>query len=202
MKTHSSKFTGIGSKNKNIAHNFGIAFAQRWFKDMQNVSYQGFMFDWNEPLGDIVTTTLRMHYPKDPKNIEELNKIADSAANIEYSNLKEAYEGELPVKQHSEEDIISNVTDMSTGSFLFLTQTKFYWELFDKKVEDLDNVWKQKYLDENSIESLKQKAVNRIDEILVKKHCSSNLAKAQIVKNVINFYDNIDNLEDTLYQGK
>ena len=89
--------------NHEKAVELGRNFANTMFKDMLNVNFQGQSFDWdNFPsmFSETCAATLFTTYRKNPKNIEELERVAKESFMKEGMRIKEEYKktSELPVK--------------------------------------------------------------------------------------------------------
>lgn len=87
MINHNEPFKGKGSKNKNIAREFGAALAQSWFEDMSNPEAQGVLFDWSN-IPNMAKVGLGIYYRKTPANILELKEISHDSFESQYTELK------------------------------------------------------------------------------------------------------------------
>lgn len=202
MKSHIAIPKSKGYKNKRIAQNVGIAVAKTTFKMMLDSGMRGFMFSWENPdLLNRAADDLFIYYPRDwrkPKNMEELKLIADQATRIEFENLKESYDGELPVHVYSDLEIIEKITSIVTDKFLSLKSVDFYHE--NSKVVDIDNIWKDLFVEHYTVADLLALSKSRANEIFEKKDVSE--ANREIVlRNIDSFWNNITDLKSKLYSS-
>lgn len=201
MKEHIKITKSKGYKNKLIAQEVGIAVAKNTFKDMLNVDFQGFMFSWDSyTLLDLSKTQLFLYFKSEPKNLDELKVIAFDSALIEFSNLKESYGAALPVRIFDDEELLHNLKKMTTRDFLMGREIDFYHREEHKKIKNFDSIWKDKFIEEHSVEDLKKLAVKRLEEIADIKKINANV-KSAAMKEIENYWSGITNLKDALYSS-
>ena len=196
---HDHKFKGKGSKNKNIAREFGGAFAQHWFESMLNTEEQGVLFNWNS-IPEIVKIGLNIHYQKTPDNILELKEISHDSFAYQYSKLKEKHISEngcLPVRNDSVDVIENAIIEVTTKSHIHISKVNFYAEKKKENINDLDNIWKALYVNEVSVEFLKNGGLERAKNLSKMKNISQESTK-KVIQKVSDYYDNIKDISDCL----
>lgn len=204
MKAHLPVAKGKGSKNINMARNVGIAIAKSRFEDMLDPEMQGFMFSWNDERIPMVESNLFLYYSSIPKNLDELKIIAHDAAKLEFNILKEEYlktHEKLPVNVFSDKESISSFVSLLTRNHVLLSQSKFYAEKEKAGLNITQENWKTFYLDEITIESLRQSAIQRAENSFREKN-TSDIVKEEVMKQVNIYYDNITDLESMLYSSR
>lgn len=204
MKAHLPVAKGKGSKNINMACNVGIAIAKSYFEDMLDPEMQGFMFSWNGERIPMVESNLFMYYSNTPKNLDELEIIAHDSAKIEFHNLKEEYlktHEKLPLNVFSDKESISRFVSLLTRNHINLSQSKFYAEKDKAGIKITQENWKTFYLDEVTIESLRESAIQRSVNAFNQKN-TSDIVKDEVLKQVNSYYDNITDLESMLYSSR
>lgn len=204
MKSHPLPAKGKGSKNINMARNVGIAIAKSYFEDMLDSEMQGFMFSWNGERIPMVESNLFMYYSNTPKNLDELEIIAHDAAKVEFNNLKEEYlntHEKLPLNVFSDEESISSFVSLLTRNHISLSQSKFYAEKEKAGIKITQENWKTFYLDEITVETLRESAIKRSEKAFSQKN-TSDIVKDEVIKQVNSYYDNITNLESMLYSSR
>lgn len=202
MQSHIVIPKAKGYKNKLIAQSVGIAVAQSTFKMLLDVKMQAFMVSWDKPvLLDRAASDLFIYYPSDsrkPKNMEELQAIAEQAVHIEFENLKEAYVGELPVRVYSDKEIIDVVTSITTDRFLLSKTVDFYHD--NSKVANIDNTWKDLFVENYTVSALSDMSKTKANEIFEKKSVSDS-NRIAIMSNIDAFWNNITDLKSELYSS-
>jgi len=204
MTSHPLPAKGKGSKNINMARNVGIAIAKSYFEDMLDPEMQGFMFSWDDERIPMVESNLFMYYRAIPKNLDELKIIAHDAAKIEFNNLKEEYlktHEKLPLNVFSDEESISRFVSLLTRNHINLSQSKFYAEKEKAGIKITQENWKTFYLDEVTVETLRESAIQRSEKVFNQKN-TSDIVKDEVMKQVNIYYDNITDLESMLYTSK
>lgn len=191
-----------GYKNKRLSQEIGIAVAKTTFNDMLNINFQGFMFSWEDTdLLERSKDNLFVHFSSTPKNLEELENIAFQAALIEFSNLKESYNKELPVRVFNDEECMLHLTIMTTKHFLMGKEIDFYHREEHKKIKNFDSIWKDKFVEEYNVKELKKLAIERFNEIVKIKKISETV-QANALKEIDLYWDGITNLKEALYSSK
>lgn len=200
MQSHIVINRGKGYKNKRIAQNIGMAVAKTSFKMMIDTEFRSFMVSWDKPiLLDRAGDDLFLYFPKSPKNLDELKTIAAEAAQIEFEHLKASYEGELPVSTFTDSEIIETVTSITTKNFLMGIQVDFYD--VNRKLDNIDKLWKELFVDQYSVNDLLTLAKQRAHEIFLEKIVSQENQKA-ILTNIETFWNGITNLKSKLYSSR
>lgn len=203
MINHNELFKGKGSKNKNIAREFGAAFAQSWFEDMINPEAQGILFDWNN-IPNMAKVGLGIHYRKTPENILELKEISHESFKSQYTELKEKYiseNGHLPTRNDSVEIIEDAIFQVSTKNHIYKTQVDFYAAKKKENVDYLDNLWKSLYLKEITVQFLKEGGLEKANNLSERKHLSKE-STDNIIEKVSTYYDSIQDLSTLLYSSR
>jgi len=189
-----------GYKNKRTAQNVGIAVANTAFNMMIDPEFRSFMVSWDNPiLLDRAGDDLFIYFQKSPKNLDELKAIASESAKIEFEILKSSYNGELPVSTFTDDEIIETVTSLTTKNFLMGLQVDFYDE--HRKLEDIDNVWKDLFVARYSTNDLLALANQRAQDVFLEKSVSKENQKA-ILTNIETFWTDITDLKSTLYSSR
>lgn len=182
MQSHIVINRGKGYKNKRIAQNIGMAVAKTSFKMMIDTEFRSFMVSWDKPvLLDRAGDDLFLYFTKSPKNLDELKTIAAEAAQIEFEHLKAAHNGELPVSIFTDSEIIDTVTSITTKNFLMGLQVDFYD--VNRKLDNIDNLWKDLFVAQYSVNDLLTLAKQRAHEIFLEKTVSQDNQKA-ILNNI------------------
>lgn len=184
MKTH-IQFQK-NAKNKLIAQEAGINTARASYK--HGLYHQTIMFSWDrEPMFlEITLENLDLSYINKPRNLDELRAIAKEACLLEYDNLKANHKGPLPVEKFSDEDLIFLLSECSTDTVKIGLPVDFYYALKDRKVKDIDNTWKAIFIQEYSLEQVKQYALDHFEEKLWNKRFTPAIQEAALF--VINEY--------------
>lgn len=189
-----------GYKNKRTAQNVGIAVAKTSFNMMIDPDFRSFMVSWDKPiLLDRAGEDLFVYFPNSPKNLDELKTIAAEAAQIEFDILKASYNGDLPVSKFTDTEIIETVTTITTKNFLMGIQVDFYDE--NRKLENIDTVWKDLFVAQYSVNDLLVLAKQRAHEIFLEKNVSQDNQKA-ILANIEIFWTGITDLKSKLYSSR
>lgn len=202
MINHNELFKGKGSKNKNIAREFGAAFAQSWFEDMVTPEAQGVLFDWNN-IPNMAKVGLGIYYRKTPANILELKEISHESFKSKYTELKEKYiseNGHLPTRNDSVEIIADSIFQVSTKNYIHQSQVNFYAVKKKENIDDLDNVWKSLYLKEITVQFLKEGGLEKAKTLSERKNLSKE-STDNIIEKVSTYYDNIQDLSTLLYSS-
>ena len=200
MKSHIVINRGKGYKNKRIAQNVGIAVAKTAFEMMIDTDFRSFMVSWDKPvLLDRAGDDVFLYFPNNPKNLDELKTIAAEAAQIEFEHLKASYEGELPVSTFTDSEIIETVTSITTKNFLMGIQVDFYD--VNRKLDNIDNLWKDLFVAQYSVNDLLTLAKQRAHEIFLEKTDSQENQKA-VLTNIETFWNGITNLKSKLYSSR
>lgn len=200
MKSHIVINRGKGYKNKRIAQNVGIAVAKTAFEMMIDTDFRSFMVSWDKPvLLDRAGDDVFLYFPNNPKNLDELKTIAAEAAQIEFEHLKASYEGELPVSTFTDSEIIETVTSITTKNFLMGIQVDFYD--VNRKLDNIDNLWKDLFVAQYSVNDLLTLAKQRAHEIFLEKTVSQENQKA-VLTNIETFWNGITNLKSKLYSSR
>lgn len=131
--------------------------------------------------------------------MDELKAIASEAAQIEFEILKASYNGELPVSTFTDDEIVDTVTSLTTKNFLMGLQVDFYDE--HRKLEDIDNVWKDLFVDRYSINDMLALANQRAQDVFIEKSVSKENQKA-ILTNIDTFWYGITDLKSKLYSSR
>lgn len=168
------------AKNKLIAQEIGINTARASYKE--GLYHQSIMFSWErEPvLLDMTLEQLEYSYINKPKNLDELRSIARESCLTEYAILKANHKGELPIEDFTDEDIIFLLTECSTEVVKIGLPVDFYYSLKDRNVENVDAVWKAKFIQEYSVEKVKEYALERFEEKLKTKHFNPAIQEAAL----------------------
>lgn len=178
MKEHLVFEKDKSYKNKLKSQEYGIAFAKNMFKNMLNTEFQGFMFSWDDTrILESAKCSLFTSFEEEPENIKELEEITFQSAVIEFDNLKEGFEGELPLAEFSEEKSIDILTLMFTKAFVFKKQTEFYEAKKGEGVANLDNTWKTLFAQQCPTINLRLDAVKEMENIADKKGLSDEAKK-------------------------
>jgi hypothetical protein len=189
-----------GYKNKRTAQNVGIAVAKTAFNMMIDPDFRSFMVSWDKPiLLDRAGEDLFIYFPNSPKNLDELKSIASDSAKVEFEILKASYNGELPVSKFTDTEIIETVTSITTKNFLMGIQVDFYDE--NRKLENIDNVWKDLFVARYSINDLLTLANQRAHEVFLEKSISQE-NQAAILVNIETFWHKITDLKSKLYSSR
>lgn len=189
-----------GYKNKRIAQNVGIAVAKTAFNMMIDPNFRSFMVSWDNPiLLDRAGDDLFIYFSSNPKNLDELKVISSDAAHIEFEILKASYNGELPVSTFTDSEVIDTVTSITTKNFLMGIQVDFYDE--NRKVENIDVVWKDLFVARYSTNDLLALTNQRAHEIFLEKSVSQE-NQAIILTNIETFWNNITDLKSELYSSR
>lgn len=191
MQKHSEIKKSAGYKNKLMAQQFGIEVAKDWFDEMLDVDNQGFRFCWEAPTR---IASLSLCYKHTPKNYEELKAIALEAINVEFSNLKESYVGELPTRTYTEQEVIDRSVSYATKSAVNLFQLDFYKQLVGVSTEDSRKL----FMEKNSLDDLRNFGREKVEQLSKEKNYTATL-KDVILEKVDSYYDKIDNLESVMY---
>lgn len=201
MKDHIKIQKSKGYKNKLIAQEVGVNVAKDTFSDMLNVDFQGFMFSWDScTLLDLAKTQLFLYFKSKPKNLEELEAISFDSALIEFSNLKESYGEELPIRTFDDDETLHHLKKMTTRDFLMGREVDFYHREEHKKIKNFDSIWKDKFVEEYSVDDLKKLALKRLDEIVDFKKIDSNV-KSVAIREIETYWNGMTNLKDSLYSS-
>lgn len=186
-----------GYKNKKIAQSVGIAIAKSTFELMNEPKYQGFNFDWKSYDGHIsrAESDLFIYYTTKPKNIQELKDIAAQSAKIEWNNLLEANKNNLTVISYSKEETIDNILKICTDSFIKLKQVEFYAKQSSNKVKNIEQNWKQLFVEEYSVKKLLEEASLKAESIYLTKNVSEEI-QVEINKEIENYYNSIEDLKN------
>lgn len=189
-----------GYKNKRTAQNVGIAVAKTSFNMMIDPDFRSFMVSWDKPiLLDRAGEDLFIYFTNSPKNLDELKSIASDSAKVEFEILKASYNGELPVSKFTDTEIIETVTSITTKNFLMGIQVDFYDE--NRKLENIDNVWKDLFVARYSINDLLTLANQRAHEVFLEKSISQE-NQAAILVNIETFWHKITDLKSKLYSSR
>lgn len=189
-----------GYKNKRTAQNVGIAVAKTAFNMMIDPDFRSFMVSWDKPiLLDRAGEDLFIYFQNSPKNLDELKTIAAEAAQIEFDILKASYNGDLPVSKFTDTEIIETVTSITTKNFLMGIQVDFYDE--NRKLENIDTVWKDLFVAQYSVNDLLVLAKQRAHEIFLEKNVSQDNQKT-ILANIEIFWTGITDLKSKLYSSR
>lgn len=200
MQSHIVINRGKGYKNKRIAQNIGMAVAKTSFNMMIDTEFRSFMVSWDKPvLLDRAGDDLFLYFPKSPKNLDELKTIAAEAAQIEFERLKASHDGELPVSTFTDSEIIETVTSITTKNFLMGIQVDFYD--VNRKLDNIDNLWKDLFVAQYSVNDLLVLAKQRANEIFLEKNVSQENQKA-VLTNIETFWNGITNLKSKLYSSR
>lgn len=188
MKKHFTFKREKGYKNKRLAQEFGVKTAKSYFSDMQNESYQGFMFTWDSP-DDFLSErskSLFMHFSNSPKNIKELELISYESSMIEFENLRLGFVGELPLRKFSDKEKKENIVKMCTVSFISLKEIDFYHKV-KTLTENVDKKWKELFIKFYSLSSLKEESLSKCDLLLEEMKMEFQL-REEIVKEVEEYW--------------
>ena len=200
MKSHIVISRAKGYKNKRIAQNIGMAVAKTSFNMMIDTEFRSFMVSWDKPvLLDRAGDDLFLYFPNIPKNLDELKTIAAEAAQIEFERLKASHEGELPVRTFTDSEIIETVTSITTKNLLMGIQVDFYD--VNRKLDNIDNIWKDLFVAQYSVNDLLTLAKQRAHEIFLEKNISQDNQKA-ILNNIEMFWNAITDLKSKLYSSR
>lgn len=200
MKSHIVISRAKGYKNKRIAQNIGMAVAKTSFNMMIDTEFRSFMVSWDKPvLLDRAGDDLFLYFPNSPKNLDELKTIAAEAAQIEFERLKASHEGELPLRNFTDSEIIETVTSITTKNFLMGIQVDFYD--VNRKLDNIDNIWKDLFVAQYSVNDLLTLAKQRSHEIFLEKNISQDNQKA-ILNNIEMFWNAITDLKSKLYSSR
>lgn len=200
MKSHIVISRAKGYKNKRIAQNIGMAVAKTSFNMMIDTEFRSFMVSWDKPvLLDRAGDDLFLYFPNIPKNLDELKTIAAEAAQIEFERLKASHDGELPVRTFTDSEIIETVTSITTKNFLMSIQVDFYD--VNRKLDNIDNIWKDLFVAQYSVNDLLTLAKQRAHEIFLEKNISQDNQKA-ILNNIEMFWNAITDLKSKLYSSR
>lgn len=200
MQSHIVINRGKGYKNKRIAQNIGKAVAKTSFKMMIDTEFRSFMVSWDKPiLLDRAGDDLFLYFPNSPKNLDELKTIAAEAAQIEFEHLKASHEGELPVSTFTDSEIIETVTSITTKNFLMGIQVDFYD--VNRKLDNIDNIWKDLFVAQYSVNDLLTLAKQRAHAIFLEKTVSQENQKA-VLTNIETFWNGITDLKSKLYSSR
>jgi len=195
MKTHLA--IDGRSKNKLKAQESGINTARASYKE--GLYHQGIMFSWDrEPLLlEIVIENLDFSYVNKPKNIEELRQITREACLIEYDILKANHKGPLPIVHYSDEACIFLLSESSKDAIKVSLPVDFYYELKDRKVKDIDNVWKDIFVQEYSLDKVKQIAIVNFESKLWNKRFTPAIQEAALFE-INQYWDNVKDIKDVV----
>lgn len=200
MKSHIVINREKGYKNKRIAQNIGMAVAKTSFNMMIDTKFRSFMVSWDNPvLLDRAGDDLFLYFANSPKNLDELKTIATEAAQIEFEHLKASHEGELPVSTFTDSEIIETVTSITTKNFLMGIQVDFYD--VNRKLDNIDNIWKDLFVAQYSVNDLLVLAKQRAHEIFLEKNVSLDNQQS-ILMNIETFWHGITELKSKLYSSR
>ena len=195
MKTH--LVIDGRSKNKLKAQEAGINTARASFKE--GLYHQGIMFSWDrEPvLLAMVLENLDLSYTNKPKNIEELRQITRDACLIEYEILKANHKGPLPIENYSDESCIFLLSESSNDAVKVSLPVDFYYVLKDRKVKDVDNVWKEMFVQEYSLDKVKQFAIDNFESKLWNKRFTPAIQEAALFE-INKYWDNVKDIQEVV----
>lgn len=200
MQSHIVINRGKDYKNKRAAQNVGIAVAKTAFNMMIDTEFRSFMVSWEKPiLLDRAGDDLFIYFPNSPKNLDELKTIAADAAQIEFERLKASHDGELPVRTFTDSEIIETVTSITTKNFLMGIQVDFYD--VNRKLDNIDNLWKDLFVAQYSVNDLLVLAKQRAHEIFLEKNVSQDNQMA-VLNNIEMFWNGITDLKSKLYSSR
>lgn len=176
MKEHLVFDKDKNYENEVKAQKYGISFAQNMFKNMLNKEFQGFMFSWDDTsILETAKYSLFTSFEEEPENIKELEEITFQSAVIEFDNLKESFDGDLPLAVFSEEETIDILTSMFTKAFVLKRQREFYSKKKEEGVVNLDNKWEALFAQECPSVHLRLDAIKEMESIADKKRLSDEV---------------------------
>jgi len=178
MKTH-VKFPK-NAINKLKAQEIGINTARASYKE--GLYHQGIMFSWDQDpmMLEMVLEQIEYSYINKPRNLDELRSIAREACLTEYEILKANHKGELPIEAYTDEDMIFLLTECSTDAVKISLPVDFYHALKERKVKDIDNTWKDIFVQEYSLEKVKQYALDNFEKKLWNKRFTPAIQEAAL----------------------
>lgn len=184
MKTH-VKFPK-NAINKLKAQEIGINTARASYKE--GLYHQGIMFSWDQDpmMLEMVIEQIEYSYINKPRNLDDLRSIAREACLTEYKILKSNHKGELPIEAYTDEDMIFLLTECSTDTVKISLPVDFYYALKERKVKDIDNTWKDTFVQEYSLDKVKQYALDHFESKLWNKRFTPAIQEASLF--VINEY--------------
>lgn len=201
MKEHLLIPKEKGYKNKLIAQEFGIIVAQEYFEDNLEPENQSLLFSW-EKTDDFRIQSLWMHFRNQPKNIDELFTIAQESAKIEFSNLKEKYGKNLPLKEINDEFAISAATHICTTGFFMIHQNRIFKQIENESDFQTARItFKDRYLEMFSIKDLKKLSIEKFSNISDAKKFNINIQK-NVLNNIDDYWSAFKNLEHEMYELK
>lgn len=179
------------NKNLILAKNVGKAYGKSYFNDMLDVNMQGFSFSWDNPSLYMIRNNLKLYFTKIPLNIEELEEAAYNSAFSTFSELKESYEGVLPVKTYTDEEIVRLIVDISTVKLVQLSESEFFTK--NKNIikdKDLNNIWKKEYLKIYNNNVLLKMSKEKIQSLFVIKDVKDSL-QLEVISRVNDYFKKI-----------
>lgn len=178
MKNH-VKFP-TNAKNKLIAQEAGINTARASYKE--GLYHQGIMFSWDRDpvMLEMILEQIEYNYINKPRNLDELRSIAREACLTEYAILKASHKGELPIEAYTDEDMIFLLTECSTDTVKIGLPVDFYHDLKDRKIKDIDNTWKDIFVQEYSLDKVKQYALDHFEKKLWNKRFTPAIQEAAL----------------------
>lgn len=184
-------------KNKLIAQEVGINTARASYN--QGLYHQTIMFSWDrEPaILKVTLENLDLSYVNKPRNIDELRAITKEACLIEYEILKANHKGELPVEDFTDEDIIFLLTESSTEVVKIGLPVDFYHALKERKVNDIDNIWKDIFIQEYSLDKVKQYALEHFEKKLWNKRFTPAIQEAALFE-INKYWSKVKNLNEVV----
>lgn len=201
MKEHLLIPKEKGYKNKLIAQEFGIIVAQEHFEDNLDPENQSLLFSW-EKTDDFRIQSLWMHFRNKPKNMDELFSIAQESAKIEFSNLKEKYGKNLPLKKINDEFAISTATHICTHGFFMVHQNRVFKQIESESgLEAAKQTFKNRYLEMFSIKDLKKLSIEKFTRISDAKQFNTNIQK-NVLNNIDHYWSAFKSLEHEMYELK
>jgi hypothetical protein len=166
------------SKNKLKAQEIGINTARSSYKE--GLYHQGIMFSWDRDpvMLEMVLEQIDYSYINKPRNLDELRSIAREACLTEYEILKANHKGELPIEAYTDEDMIFLLTECSTEAVKIGLPVDFYHALKDRKVKDIDNTWKNIFIQEYSLDKVRKYALDHFESKLWNKRFTPAIQEA------------------------
>lgn len=148
----------------------------------------GFNFSWDQPYyTEFKDNDLSFYFKKKPKNMSEINSIANEAVFIEWELLKNSFPKPLPVKVYKDDEIKENIIQLCTRSIIMTNQTYFYNGKIQNPAE---------FLKEFTKEKLSDLSLSKLNEICEKKKVN-NIIKEGALKEIKKYWQNV-NIEDEL----
>lgn len=195
MKNH--MFFSKNAKNKLIAQEAGINTAKNSYK--QGLYHQSIMFSWDrEPvLLEIMLENFDLTYINKPRNLDELRAIFTESCFIEYERLKANHKGPLPVEDYNDEAFIGFLFESSTTAVKFGLPADFYHSLREQKVKDLDNVWKEMFINTYSLDAVKQYALDNFEKKLWNKRITPAIQEAALYE-INRFWSNVISVDEVV----